>query len=298
MPPPGSPRPEPTQLKHVTAWVTDELARIERTTKPRAGRVTARRLNRAEYNNTVRDLLGVDTRPADDFPQDDSGYGFDTIGDVLSVSPPLLEKYLTAAERVARTAIFGPERLPPRLIELRPARREPQAPATLPTVYDKTGLHLPQAVHTLYRFPVDGQYEIHAVLTGLRPANADPIQVAVWIDGKKALTQSYEPQGIPSFPGGPMEIYGLPITAGEHWVALAIERLYEGFPASFGGPNPSKKPEPPAAPRTFRLPEPPPDATPEQKTEFAERRKRFEESIQRQKAQLHPRRLSGDRRPV
>ena len=60
--------------------------------------MTARRLNRAEYNNTIRDLLGVDFRPADDFPQDDSGYGFDNIGDVLSLSPVLLEKYLKAAE--------------------------------------------------------------------------------------------------------------------------------------------------------------------------------------------------------
>jgi len=50
------------------------------------GRVTARRLNRAEYNNTIRDLLGVSLRPADEFPVDDSGYGFDNIGDVLTLS--------------------------------------------------------------------------------------------------------------------------------------------------------------------------------------------------------------------
>ena len=61
------------------------------------GRVTIRRLNRAEYNNTIRDLLGVDFQPADDFPSDDVGYGFDNIGDVLSMPPILLEKYLSAA---------------------------------------------------------------------------------------------------------------------------------------------------------------------------------------------------------
>ena len=108
MPPKEMPRPDPAQAKAVTAWVLGELARQEREIPPQAGRVTARRLNRVEYNNTVRDLLGVDLRPADDFPQDDSGYGFDNIGDVLSVSPPLLEKYLTAAEKVSRAAIFGP----------------------------------------------------------------------------------------------------------------------------------------------------------------------------------------------
>ena len=56
-----------------------ELARIEKATPPDPGRITARRLNRTEYNNTIRDLLGVDTHPADDFPQDDAGYGFDNI---------------------------------------------------------------------------------------------------------------------------------------------------------------------------------------------------------------------------
>ena len=63
------------------------------------GRVMARRLNRVEYNNTIRDLLGVPIRPADEFPVDDSGYGFDNIGDVLTVSPMLMEKYLAAAAK-------------------------------------------------------------------------------------------------------------------------------------------------------------------------------------------------------
>ena len=69
------------------------------------GRVTIRRLNRVEYNNTIRDLVGVDFKPAADFPNDDVGYGFDNIGDVLSVSPLLLEKYLSAAEAIVEQAI-------------------------------------------------------------------------------------------------------------------------------------------------------------------------------------------------
>src|SRR6266542_3399531 len=71
---------------------------------PDPGRVTLRRLNRAEYNNTIRDLVGVDFQPADDFPADDSGYGFDNIGDVLSLPPALLEKYLAAARRILNKA--------------------------------------------------------------------------------------------------------------------------------------------------------------------------------------------------
>src|SRR5947209_8750447 len=67
----------------------------------------------AAYQHTVRDLLGVDFKPADDFPPDDSGHGFDNIGGALSVTPTLMEKYLAAAEKVARTAVFGAPPMPP-----------------------------------------------------------------------------------------------------------------------------------------------------------------------------------------
>ena len=67
--------------------------------------MTLRRLNRVEYNNTIRDLVGIDFKPAADFPNDDVGYGFDNNGDVLSLSPLLMEKYLTAAEAILDHAI-------------------------------------------------------------------------------------------------------------------------------------------------------------------------------------------------
>lgn len=74
---------------------------------PDPGRVTLRRLNRIEYNSTVRDLLGTTLRPADDFPADDRGYGFDHIGDVLSLSPVLVEGYARAAERLVEDTLGG-----------------------------------------------------------------------------------------------------------------------------------------------------------------------------------------------
>jgi len=73
-----------------------------------AGRVTLHRLNRTEYNNTVRDLLGVDLRPADRFPQDDLAHGFDNIAEVLTVAPLLVEKYDDAARQLAETALADP----------------------------------------------------------------------------------------------------------------------------------------------------------------------------------------------
>ena len=80
--------------RRVTKWISDEVSTADAAAPPNPGHVVVRRLNRAEYNNTVRDLVGLDLRPADDFPQDDTGYGFDTIGAVLSLPPVLMEKYL------------------------------------------------------------------------------------------------------------------------------------------------------------------------------------------------------------
>src|SRR2546426_10347469 len=105
MPPENKPQPTPAERDLITRWVGSCFFQCD-CKHPDPGRVTLRRLNRAEYNNTIRDLVGVEFQPADDFPADDSGYGFDNIGDVLSLSPVLLEKYLAAAERILQAA-FG-----------------------------------------------------------------------------------------------------------------------------------------------------------------------------------------------
>ena len=80
-------------------WISGETKATDMR-RAREGRVVLRRLNRVEYDRTIHDLCGIDFTPADDFPSDDVGHGFDNIGDVLSMPPILLEKYLTAAERV------------------------------------------------------------------------------------------------------------------------------------------------------------------------------------------------------
>ncbi len=87
----------------------DELANaVDCVRNPNAGKVALRRLNRAEYRNTIRDLTDVDYVAAEGFPGDDVGYGFDNIGDVLSLPPLLIEKYLDAAEIISGKAIFTP----------------------------------------------------------------------------------------------------------------------------------------------------------------------------------------------
>lgn len=107
MPPAKKEQPTPQEREFLAKYL-DQLLNPVDPNNPDPGRVTIRRLNRVEYNNTMRDLLGVDIRPADDFPEDDTGYGFDNIGDVLALPPILMERYLIAADRVLNAAIPPP----------------------------------------------------------------------------------------------------------------------------------------------------------------------------------------------
>ena len=114
MPPEDEPQPTAQERRAFTASVQAVFAAAN-SAQPDPGRATVRRLNRTEYNNTIRDLLHVEFKPAEDFPRDDVGFGFDNIADVLSVSPVLMERYLDAAERIAEEAIpLNPARPPKR----------------------------------------------------------------------------------------------------------------------------------------------------------------------------------------
>ena len=105
MPPSDEAQPSDAEVHELTASIRAELATFDCSEVVRPGRVTIRRLNRVEYNNTIRDLLGIDFEPAADFPSDDVGHGFDNIGDVLSMPPILMEKYLSAAEQAMDLAL-------------------------------------------------------------------------------------------------------------------------------------------------------------------------------------------------
>jgi hypothetical protein len=106
MPPKGQPRPTVAASVAFTDLVKAVFDHADKNAKPDPGRVTMRRLNRVEYRNTIRDLTGVAFDPTEDFPSDDIGHGFDNIGDVLTLSPVLMERYLAAAEQVMNKAIM------------------------------------------------------------------------------------------------------------------------------------------------------------------------------------------------
>src|SRR5688572_11669098 len=108
MPPVSMPRPEAAAFRQ---WVTSLEGALDRAAaaRPAVGRpAPVHRLNRAEYANAVRDLLGLEVESRELLPADDSGYGFDNIGDVLSVSPGLLERYMLAAAKISRQALGDP----------------------------------------------------------------------------------------------------------------------------------------------------------------------------------------------
>jgi Protein of unknown function (DUF1592)/Protein of unknown function (DUF1588)/Protein of unknown function (DUF1587)/Protein of unknown function (DUF1585)/Protein of unknown function (DUF1595) len=154
MPPPGSPRPDEATYEAVVNAIVTERDRLA-DVKPTPGRPTLHRLNRAEYANAIRDLLGLEVDVTELLPTDDAGYGFDNIGDVLTVSPSLLEKYLLAAGKISRQAV-GDTNVPPSY-----------------ETYDvPKGLHQDEpmggdmpvgsrgGVAINHYFPVDGEYEI------------------------------------------------------------------------------------------------------------------------------------------
>jgi len=184
MPPKGVPRPPEAQMQDLVKFVQSEFEKADAAVKPDPGRVTARRLNRNEYRNTIRDLLAVDFRADKDFPTDDSGYGFDNIGDILTISPVLMEKYLTAAETIASRAM-GADPLPKKPIE---------AVCELKT---QTLRRLDYStVEASHRVDFDGDYTVIFGFPGERSADAKPVKMGFWMDGQ--LLQTIEVETKPS----------------------------------------------------------------------------------------------------
>jgi Protein of unknown function (DUF1592)/Protein of unknown function (DUF1588)/Protein of unknown function (DUF1587)/Protein of unknown function (DUF1585)/Protein of unknown function (DUF1595) len=174
MPPPGVPRPPAERMDALIQFVQGEFNRIDASTKPDPGRVTAHRLNRNEYSNTIRDLLGLDFRAADEFPADDSGYGFDNIGDVLTVSPTLMQKYLSVAERLAARAVGGDPLPKPGFFNKRDRQR-------------RIG---PGSVQLTDILEYDADYVVRVNLTGHRGAQDKPVTLVISVDGKPLKTVS------------------------------------------------------------------------------------------------------------
>jgi hypothetical protein len=204
MPPKGIPRPK--ELDAAVEFVQAEIDKADRNTRPDPGRVTARRLNRAEYTNTIRDLLAVDFRAEKSFPTDDLGNGFDNIGDVLTISPVLMEKYLSAAGTIARRAVGG-DPLPKKPLELQLHMK------------DKTVRRVdPSTIEGTTHIEFDGEYTIRIGLPGERAKDAAPVKLGFWMDGKlmNTIMAETKPSGLVYFNPYSDETMRLYIPEGDH----------------------------------------------------------------------------------
>jgi len=234
MPPPGSPRPERTAYELTTSWLESEL---DRTAQSNAGRPALRRLNRAEYGNAIRDLLDLQIDADALLPPDDAAFGFDNIGDLLDVSPALLERYLSAADRISALAVGDPATAPgSQTYRVRGDQSQDQHREGLPlgTVGGLMGRH---------NFPLSGEYEIRVTLlrTNLEAIRGleHPHQLEITVDGERVLLETVGGEADPPRPGSTITERSditdarlrvrVAVTAGPHDVAAAfVRKIAEG----------------------------------------------------------------------
>lgn len=189
MPPAKRPQPSAEERAKTVRWIRTELERLDCTGAVDPGHVTLRRLNRSEYNNTIRDLTGVDFHPADGFPADEVGYGFDNIGDVLSLHPLLFEKYLEAAEEIVAKTIEAERR---RVFGVRiEAEKAEVDAAAVPVEVWALSLQKEGEVFAQVDFPRDGEYLLRARAYG-EQAGPEPARMALRIDGRDVKTSPVE----------------------------------------------------------------------------------------------------------
>jgi hypothetical protein len=197
MPPQDAPvRPTPDEAEQVRTQLKAILDHADRNASPDPGRVTMRRLNRLEYRNTIRDLMGVSFDPSADFPADDIGHGFDNIGDVLTLSPVLMERYLAAAETIVEQAIRSV--LPPVVKRhLSSTYTEPAsgdvAAKLIENGYRRMASDATEPIavgplHTPYKWE-DGDYTFRTKVYG-RSGSDQPVKIAVLLQGPQLAEQS------------------------------------------------------------------------------------------------------------
>ena len=182
MPPSGSPRPDEAGYSRLLSYLEGELDRSA-AARPDPGRTDPfRRLNRTEYRNAIRDVLGLDVEVADLLPSDDASYGFDNVNSV-SLSPTLMERYLTAAQRISRVAVGSPMR--------RPTSRTVVLPADFTQESHVDGLPFGTrgGATVNHTFPVDGEYGLQVQLSRDRNENVEgltePHDLEIALDGRR-----------------------------------------------------------------------------------------------------------------
>ncbi|MEQ1896733.1 MAG: DUF1592 domain-containing protein [Vicinamibacterales bacterium] len=239
MPPMGARRPDGVQVDAAATALERALDRAA-AASPNPGRVVLHRLNRAEYVNAVRDLLALDVDARETLPADGSGFGFDNIADVLTVSPGLFDRYLSAARRIARDAVGDPTTVRPVITTL----------ARIPMFRvqsDRMGEELPfgsrGGVAVRHHFALDGEYVFRlnfqrGTMSGFIRGLQEDTDVDLRVDGErvKLFTLPKRTNASSSgIPEKPLEIR-VPVKAGPRVISVSLGKVstaYEGWgPAS------------------------------------------------------------------
>ena len=236
MPPEKKPRPNSTQQRLLESWITSAVFESD-PTHPDPGAPSVRRLNRLEYRNTIRDLIGIDFNTEAEFPADDTGHGFDNIGSVLTLSPMLIEKYLEAARSIVEKAVpaasrVAPERRisgvqfhvgPPAASQPNgpPKKEGPAKPSPISLSYYKAATHSAEV-------PIDhaGRYQVSLELTATEKHvesqfDLNRCRITFRIDGREALTKDFIREGNRAFRFD----FDQEWTQGEHRLTLELQPL-------------------------------------------------------------------------
>jgi hypothetical protein len=227
MPPAGMPRPNRAAQDGFAGWLEGELDRAS-AARPNPGRTEPfHRLNSAEYQNVVRDVFHLDVDVASLLPADDVSAGFDNIASALSISPTLMDRYLSVAQKVARLAVGTPAPLP-NVDYFRIADDLPQDDHLPGMPFGTRG-----GTRIRYTFPIDGDYIIKVRLArdmneGM-PAYAEAQQLEVSLDGQRL--QMFTLPGLP------------PLARGQRAPAAATTAAQPTQPAREGAAGPDAPPE-------------------------------------------------------
>ena len=224
MPPPRRPRPDAATYDALVAHLATTLDRAA-ATAPRPGRPGLHRLNRAEYRNVVRDLLGVEIDARALLPAENQAYGFDNIADLLTFSPGLLERYLSAARLISRMAVGDPTIRPDVYHHAVPAsvRQDGRMSDDLP--FGSQG-----GMAFRYQFPAAGEYALRVYLQSPSVLEGQPVDLR--LDGEliadaTLTTAEYEGERVATLPVAAEVRFAT--TAGPRLVTVAVARRAAAF---------------------------------------------------------------------
>jgi hypothetical protein len=211
MPPPAARRPDNATYDRVASWLENELDRAAETNVNPGRTAELHRLNRTEYANAVRDLLGVEIDPKAMLPPDEQAFGFDTNADALSMQPALLDRYLSAAAKIARLVVGDPTI--PAGFERYTALKDNSNETTWLWQNERLGEEFPLGsrggIAARHYFPVDGEYVLKIRLdrtdTGLIRGLQDRNDIEIRVDGVRVgqLTVGGTPEFAAADANGP-----------------------------------------------------------------------------------------------